>query len=122
MSDTKLSPAIPQLPTGDIQVTARFFATKLGFAFELFESHNFLIVRRGIAEIHFWQTDPETAQSVGSYSSCYIRVVNIDPLFAEFKQRGAPFGYELKKQPWGMHEMQINDPYGNAICFGEPIQ
>lgn len=28
---------------------------------------------------------------------------------------------ELKQMPWGMNEMQVDDPYGNAIKFGEPI-
>jgi hypothetical protein len=31
------------------------------------------------------------------------------------------FRYELTTQPWGMHEMQIDDPYGNAIRFGERV-
>lgn len=37
------------------------------------------------------------------------------------KRLGAPFRYELRVQPWGMTEMQIDDPYGNAIRFGERI-
>ena len=28
---------------------------------------------------------------------------------------------EMTIQPWGMHEMQIDDPYGNAIRFGERV-
>ena len=121
MSEPKLGSAIPQLPTGDIEKTAAYFTERLGF--EIAEQHNFLIVKRGLAEIHFWQGPSETkARDLGSDSSCYIRVENIEPLFAEFKRRGAIFGYELTMQPWGMHEMQINDPYMNAIRFGEPVK
>ena len=64
MTQPKLNPAIPQLPSGDVE--------------------------------------------------------NIQPLFEEFQKNKAPFRYELTQQPWGMNEMQIDDPYGNAIKFGEP--
>ena len=85
-----------------------------------FPEHNHLIVQRGPAEIQFWQASTEeVAREIGIQSSCYIRVQNIESLFQEYKENGAPFGYELTEQPWGMNEMQVNDPYGNAIRFGE---
>ena len=123
MNQAVLSPAIPQLPTGDIEKTAAFFETKLGFDIAAkFVEHKHLIVRRGPAEIHFWQAATESeAKLIAEQSSCYIRVENIEPLFKEFKGRDVPFGYELTKQPWGMNEMQVNDPFGNAIRFGESI-
>ena len=123
MPSYKLGPAIPQLPSGDIEKTAEFFI-KLGFEIPLKSKEmNFLITKRGETEIHFWQTPNEAAgKRLGSVSSCYIRVENIEPLFGEFKDRGVTFRYELTKQPWGMHEMQIDDPYGNAIRFGEPLK
>ena len=124
MSTAILSPAIPQLPTGDIDRTAEFFESKLNFVVaEKFPEYNHLIVRRGRTEIHFWRAPTETeAQSIASQSSCYIRVKNIEALFEELKKNGAPFAYELTKQPWGMKEMQVNDPYGNAIRFGEQFE
>lgn len=81
MTSAILSPAIPQLPSGNLQRTHEFFRDLLGFD----------------------------------------RVRHIDALFAEFKAKGVPFGYELTRQPWGMNEMQVNDPYGNAIRFGEDL-
>ena len=121
MLNVKLSPAIPQLPTGDIEKTAEFFEGILGFQIVAkFLEHNHLIVRRGPAEIHFWQAPTEQgAREIASQSSCYIRVENIEALYEELKKVGASFRYELTKQPWGMNEMQIDDPYGNAIRFGE---
>jgi len=123
MSATILSPAIPQLPSGNLTNTADFYRNHLGFTkFTHFAEHGQLIVCRGDVEIHFWDAGPEDdARKYGSVSSCYIRVKNIQPLYEEFKERNAPFGYELTVQPWGMNEMQINDPYGNAIRFGEII-
>ena len=46
----------------------------------------------------------------------------IEQLYQELKERGARFRYGLTKQPWGMNEMQIDDPYGNAIRFGEAVE
>ncbi|MNL06365.1 Bleomycin resistance protein [compost metagenome] len=124
MANAILSSAIPQLPTGDIEKTANYFVSRLGFEVAAkYVEQKFLIVKRGAAEIHFWQTPTENeATELGSESSCYIRVQNINALFAEFKEKGATFRYELKKQPWGMNEMQIDDPYMNAIRFGESFQ
>ncbi|MGD8566943.1 MAG: VOC family protein [Gammaproteobacteria bacterium] len=121
MSNTLLNPAIPQLPTGDIEKTAEFFVSKLNFNIvEKFPEYKHLIIRRGSAEIHFWQAPTESeAKAIAVQSSCYIRVVNIEILFAEFMANSAPFCLRKTKQPWGMYEMQINDPYGNAIRFGE---
>ena len=123
MSTVKFSPAIPQLPTGDIEKTAAFFESKLGFEIVAkFPEHNHLIVQRGPTEIHFWQAVSEDAATmIATQSSCYIRVESIEPLFLEFKKNDVPFGYELTRQPWGMNEMQVNDPYGNAIRFGERL-
>ena len=121
MKEIILSPAFPQLPTGDVEKTAQFFVTLLGFEIVAkYPEQKFLIVRRGLAEIHFWQAESDAeAKNLGSASSCYIRVENIELLFQEFKKRHVKFRYELTKQSWGMLEMQVDDPYLNAIKFGQ---
>lgn len=123
MNHFELSPAIPQLASGDIHETESFFNEFLGFnTISKIVENNFLMVKRGPAEIHFWQaSDRETAMTIATQSSCYIRVKNITALFEELKERGTTFRYELQKMPWGMYEMQIDDPFGNAIRFGEII-
>ncbi len=122
MKIVKLNPAIPQLPSGDVTKTATFFKDYLGFEVALYVEHKYLIVRRGAAEIHFWLAESEEeAKNIGKVSSCYIRVENIQLLFQEFKKKNVTFRYELTTQPWGMNEMQIDDPYLNAIRFGENI-
>ncbi len=120
----KLGIAIPQLPSGNIEITERFFNEKLGFSTTAkYKEQNFLILKRENAEIHFWQAPTEQgAKDIGQESSCYIRVENISSFFEELKARQTIFRYELTKQPWGMNEMQIDDPYGNAIRFGEEIK
>lgn len=119
----ELSNAIPQLPSGNIEKTAEFYSNDLGFeVIALLKDFNFLIVRRGSAELHFWQTEDEsTARQLGNMSSCYIRVKNINTFFNDLKKKGTHFRYELQETPWGMNEFQVDDLYGNAIKFGESI-
>ncbi|GAA5162070.1 VOC family protein [Viridibacterium curvum] len=117
-----LGPAIPQLPSGNLDLTASFFQ-QLGFAVAgNFPTQGFLIMQRDEAELHFWLADSEDqARHFGGASSCYIRVVNVDQLAAEFGEEGISTRYGPIDQPWGMREMQIDDPYGNAIRFGEEL-
>lgn len=124
MDGCELSPAIPQLVSGNLTETAEFFKNFLGFqVVNLMMENNFLSIKRGLTEIHFWQaSDRQSATAIGAQSSCYIRVKNITVLFEELKERKTPFRYELQKMPWGMNEMQIDDPFGNAIRFGEEIK
>jgi catechol 2,3-dioxygenase-like lactoylglutathione lyase family enzyme len=121
-TEAKLNRAVPQLPSGDIEKTASFFVDRLGFqVVAKYPEQGFLSLRRDSAEIHFWKAaTEEEASRLGSSSSCYIRVENIEGLFAEFKKRHVVFRYALTAQPWGMNEMQIDDSYLNAIRFGEP--
>ncbi|OYT73948.1 MAG: bleomycin resistance protein [Chloracidobacterium sp. CP2_5A] len=124
MSAPILSPAIPQLSSGNLQRTADFYRDCLGFTeFKLFPEGGYLIARRETVEIHFWLAgSEEEAKRYGSASGCYIRVRNIGPLYEELRRRGAPFRYGLTRQPWGMREMQVDDPFGNAIRFGEALE
>jgi uncharacterized glyoxalase superfamily protein PhnB len=124
MKKAKFKYAIPQLPSGDIEKTAEFCEAKLGFeVWAKYPERKHLIVGRGAVEFHFWQAASEkTANEIGSQSSCYIRVKNIEAFYSELKENKAPFRYELTDQPWGMKEMQVDDPYGNAIRFGEPTK
>jgi uncharacterized glyoxalase superfamily protein PhnB len=121
MKTIQLEPAIPQLPSGDLKETASFFQKFLGFE-TVAEFPTMVILKRDKSEIHFWLTESnEQAKQLGSMSSCYIRTNQVEELFQEFQNRGAKFRYELTKQPWGMLEMQIDDPFGNAVRFGKEI-
>jgi hypothetical protein len=121
MKPIQLEPAIPQLPSGDLKETASFFTKFLGFEVGV-ELPTFLSLKRDKSEIHFWLTESkEQAKELGSVSSCYIRTHQVEELFQEFQLRGTKFRYELTKQPWGMLEMQIDDPFLNAIRFGKEL-
>ena len=114
--------AIPQLPSGNLKETEAFYKT-IGFKTNvLLEEYGFLSLSRGEVEVHFWKTPTiEKAHELGSQSSCYIKVKNIASLFQDYVEINIRFRYPLTRQPWGMNEFQIDDPYGNAIKFGEKV-
>ncbi len=120
----KLNVAIPQLPSGNLDETEAFFQDFLGFkTLVKYSEHGFLSLAREKAEVHFWKaTSNEEAIEVGKMSSCYILVDQIEELFKELKDKNVKFRYSLTNQPWGMKEFQIDDPFKNAIKFGEKIK
>lgn len=115
--------AIPQLPSGDLERSRTFLRDCLGFdRFNLYQSQGHLIACRDQIEIHYWLAGSDNdAIRLGATSSCYIRVSGIEDLYRELKGRGALFRFDLCLKPWGMLEMQVDDPWGCAIRFGEEV-
>lgn len=99
MNQCELSAAIPQLPSGNLDETAAFFEKFLGFQVVVkMQDHGFLMIRRGPAEIHFWQAqDVETAHKIGDQSSCYIRVSKYRRSIKNFKTARYAFAIHSKK-------------------------
>jgi catechol 2,3-dioxygenase-like lactoylglutathione lyase family enzyme len=59
----------------------------------------------------------------------YVRVDEVDDLFKKYVSRGlvvpnktdSPVHNGPINQSWGMREFYVNDPSGNTLRFGEPI-
>lgn len=113
-----LQTAVPILASLNADETIKFYTEKLGFAF-----HNnwdgYLIFSRDEIEIHLW---PTTNEEIPKATGCYVRVTEVDELFAAYKEQGVvhPNGL-LKNMPWGMRQFSILDNNGNIIHFGEDI-
>ena len=101
--------SIPVLPSPDIAATRDFYCDELGFGID------YLIVRRGEIEIHFWKSDDRTLPEV---SSCYIRGGEVPALHAEFSARGVEKLSPFTVRPWNMKEFYVRDPHGNLLKFG----
>lgn len=59
--------SIPVLPSPDIAATRDFYCDELGFGIVGPEMDDYLIVRRGEIEIHFWKSDDLKLPEVSSY-------------------------------------------------------
>jgi len=109
-----LAISIPVLPSLDIAETKAFYET-LGLSDIGYVDDDYLIVRRGRMEIHFWRTEE---RHLCETASCYIRGGEIVALHAEFKARNIARLSPLLTRPWNMLEFYIHDPHGNLLRFG----
>jgi catechol 2,3-dioxygenase-like lactoylglutathione lyase family enzyme len=109
--------ATPVLASLDIERTADFFASKLGFTKLHVAQGAYGVVRRGTVDIHFWAcNDKNIAEATG----CRVRVSGVQGLYEHCRSEmivhpNAP----LERKPWGTLEFAVLDPDGNLITFYE---
>jgi predicted enzyme related to lactoylglutathione lyase len=51
----------------------------------------------------------------------YIRVDDVETIYAEVQERGAPIDYSLYDAPHGFREFGVTDPDGYDIAFGQRL-
>lgn len=117
--------AIPVLPCRSLDEALAFYG-RLGFGVAgRYDEHGYAVVRRGGWELHFFvmpELDP-----AASYSGCYVRVPDVDGLYAEFAAGELPstgiprLGPLPEDQPYGMREFHLVDPDGNLVRVGQPV-
>lgn len=112
LSDVQVIPVLASL---DIERTKRFYVDFIGCTEVVYETPDYLIVRRPEIELHFWlaanKIHPEN-------TSCYIRGGGVIALFTEFKARHVPRLSAFTVRPWNMKEFTIHDIDGNLLRFG----
>jgi predicted enzyme related to lactoylglutathione lyase len=52
----------------------------------------------------------------------FIRVDDVEAIYAEFQRRGAPIDYSLYDAPSGFREFGVQDPDGHDIAVGQRIE
>ena len=115
------------MPANDLDATLAFYE-RLGFknAGSAPAEWNYLIVRRGNVQLHFYgdpQVDP-----LATSSSCYVYTKDADALYDEWDAIGIATdpktGSRLQGPPvgtdYGMREFALVDPSGNLIRVGSP--
>ena len=111
----------PKLPMRDKALTKDFYLNKLSFKV-LGDYEDYLIVRKGHIEIHFFEfkeLDPKE-----NYGQVYIRTDNIDNLYQALLDNKVaihPNGH-LQNKPWGQKEFALLDPDNNLLTFGQALK
>ena len=59
---------------------------------------------------------------VTSVWNVFIRVDDVEAIYAEIQRRGAPIDYSLYDAPSGFREFGVQDPDGYDIAIGQPIE
>jgi predicted enzyme related to lactoylglutathione lyase len=120
----KLTGVSPVLLCSDLERSMEYFAEKLGFACERY-GELFAIASRNEVSIFLAKTDSPIVphwQNVENMWNAYIRVDDVDAMYAEVQERGAGIDYSLYDAPHGMREFGVQDPDGQDIAFGQPLQ
>lgn len=101
--------------------TTRSFYEKLGFAKVGGDYPDYLMMRNGSVEIHFFGfagLDPSE-----NYGQVYLRTNDIDGLYRTTIDGGIqihPNG-ALVTKPWRVREFALLDPDSNLLTFGQAV-
>lgn len=114
-SSFSLQALVAQLPSTNLERTSRYYQ-QLGFA-ETGRYPEFLLLRRGGHELHFWLT---TDGHLCENSSCYLRIQGIYSFYEQLPPALLHPNGALRECSWGMTECYLLDPDGNLLKCGEP--
>ncbi len=115
----ELESAKPVLRVSDYPAARRFYTDVLGFSpvEEAGEPTGFGIYVRDKASVFLIAYDgPEAAYDKWRV---YIHVKDIEDLARQIEANGGILTSGLTTTGYGMREIEIADPDGNVICFGE---
>ena len=118
---TPLDSAIPVLRVGDYRETRDFYVQKLGFtiAEEAGDPEpGFAILHRGRAEIFLNSWQGADARTHDGWRA-YFHVADMSALLAEFEAAGVAIAHGPHDTSYGLREVEIDDPSGNRLCFGQ---
>ncbi|MGH2989614.1 MAG: bleomycin resistance protein [Solirubrobacterales bacterium] len=117
----------PVLLVSDLGRSIEYYRDRLGFHCEAYgEPPDFLVARRD--EVTILMALCEEADRivpnwriVDKIWNAYIRVDDVEAIYAELKERGAPIDYTIYDAPSGFREFGVQDPDGHDIGVGQPI-
>jgi hypothetical protein len=123
---------IPLLPCHAINPMLEFYRL-LGFevTYQQSKPNNYAVVQRGGIELHFFSM--RDYLPANSYSTCYVRVPDVDTLYEVFRvglrshygrvpSAGIPRVIPLKNKAYGVREFIVVDPGGNWIRIGQAVE
>ena len=115
------------LLVADIERSARYYGEQLGFECEAYgDPPDFLVAKRDAAIILMALcADADKIvpnwRIVENVWNVFIRVDDVEAIYAEVQRRGAGIDYTLYDAPSGFREFGVQDPDGHDIAFGEPL-
>jgi predicted enzyme related to lactoylglutathione lyase len=115
------------LLVADLDRAVDYYRDRLGFDCEVYgDPPNFASASRDAASILF-ALAPDSANLVPNWKivhnmwNVYIRVDDVDAVYVEVQERGAPIDYTIYDAPHGFREFGVQDPDGHDIAFGQPL-
>jgi predicted enzyme related to lactoylglutathione lyase len=123
----RLTGVSPVLLVADLDRSLAFYGDLLGFSCERHGAPpTFAVVQRDDVVILLALAE-QTERLVPNWHivdktwNAYIRVEDVDELFAELQGRGCPIDYGIYDAPHGFREFGVTDPDGYDVAFGQRI-
>jgi len=116
--DSELSCPRPILTVRDLRASQRYYRDALGFKldWDYGDPADFGAVSRGDSVLFMCQGCPARS---GAWTMIFAR--DVDRLHEEFRGKEAIIKMPPTDMPWGLREMQVEDPDGNVMRFGSAI-
>jgi catechol 2,3-dioxygenase-like lactoylglutathione lyase family enzyme len=120
-----LTGASPVLLVADVARSVEYYRDRLGFACDLHgDPPDFVVAARDEAIIlRALCADPDRIvpnwRIVDKVWNAYVRVDDVDALYADVQKGGAEIDYSLYDAPSGFREFGVQDPDGYDIAFGQ---
>jgi predicted enzyme related to lactoylglutathione lyase len=115
------------LLVADVGRAVEYYRDRLGFECEVYgEPPDFVVARRDEATILLALCgEPDRIvpnwRIVDKVWNAYVRVDDVETVYAEVQERGAGIDYTLYRAPSGFLEFGVQDPDGHDIAFGQPL-
>lgn len=122
----------PYFIVRDVVAAANWYHLNLGFSHGpiIGNPPNFVIVERDNISIMLRQPSesdgpvpPHSNRArMGHSWDAYIYVRDVEELFEEFSSNSAPIIRAPETADYGIREMEVEDPNGYVICFGQVLE
>ena len=115
------------LLVSDVERSTTYYRDRLGFDCEVYgDPPDFVVAKRDEAIILMARCDDEKRivpnwEIVDKVWNVFIRVDDVESIYHEVQERGAPVDYTLYNAPSGFREFGVQDPDGYDIGIGQPM-
>jgi len=117
----------PVLLVSDVERAVEYYRDRLGFRCEVYgDPPNFVVADRDAATLLLALCEDADRivpnwKIVDMVWNAYIRVDDVEAIYAEVQERGAGIDYTLYDAPSGFREFGVQDPDGHDIAFGQRL-
>lgn len=122
MAEAKIRETRYVLAVQDLEKSAEYYETKLGFS-TWFKGSGWQFLRRESFNVMLGEcSDDRLAFETRNHSYfAYIELENVDELYQEYIAKGVDVGPPPHDKPWGMREFILTTIDGHRMTFGKRI-
>ena len=121
----RISSAIPQLRTTDLNASIRFYTRAVGLTLEFRHEDFYAAIRAGAQVFHLKlvdERDPTIAfVAQAGHFHLYLQTDDAKATAAQLQRDGVPLVRDVHETAWGTREFVIHDDQGHTLYFGESI-